>query len=405
MNNIKLSDYDYILPEEKIAKYGITTRDKAKLLKYENGEIEDHIFRDLADNLPAKSTLFFNDTKVVQARLFFSTNTGAKVEIFLLNPVDQTLSFEQAMALQNQAVFECIIGNLKRWKNHEILIKKINLNGTIIKLKSALIDRKLKHVVFSWQSTKINFFNIIEAIGHTPLPPYFNRPDIADDRQRYQTVYSKLPGAVAAPTAGLHFTDNLLDKIKEKGIHQEYLTLHVGAGTFQPIKSENVSSHPMHSEQIILTQKNLQAVISSAYIIAVGTTALRTLESAYWFGVLLLENNNSEFHIEKLLPYKYGKELPSKRKAFSAILDYMQSRLINKIIGHTEIFILPGYKFRVCNGLITNFHQPGSTLILLIAAFVGENWQKIYRHALSSDYNFLSYGDSSLLLRPNNEDG
>ena len=400
MNKIKLSDYNYILPDDKIAKHGIKVRDQAKLLKYKNGKIKDHTFADLADQLPASSTLFFNDTKVVPARLFFTTKTGAKIEIFLLNPLDRTMSFEQAMTQQNQVVFECIIGNLKKWNNNEILSTYIKISGATYYLKIELIDRTNNQVFFYWESPEINFIDIIESIGHTPLPPYLNRPDEVEDKLRYQTVYSKFSGAVAAPTAGLHFTEKVLAKIRAKGVKQEYLTLHVGAGTFRPIKAENVSDHPMHSEQIILSRKNLHAILNSKYIIAVGTTALRTLESTYWFGVLLLKNSNSEFLIDKLLPYHYQGNLPSVTLSLNTVLDYMKAKSLHKIIGQTEIFIIPGYEFSICKGLITNFHQPGSTLILLIAAFIRSDWSKVYNHALLHDYKFLSYGDSSLLFRP-----
>jgi len=399
VNNIKLSDYLYDLDEEKIAKYGINKRDQSKLLKYENGEIEDHVFSEIADLLPANSILFFNDTRVVQARLFFTTITGAKIEIFLLNPADSSRLFEQAVGQQNQVTFECIVGNLKKWKNHEILHENITLNKSEISLSVELISRAKNHVAFSWNNTKIDFTEIIEAIGHTPIPPYLKRPDEAKDKHRYQTVYSRIPGAVAAPTAGLHFTKKVLSEIGKMGIKKEYLTLHVSAGTFKPIKDENIYAHPMHKEKVFLTKSNLLAALNSQLIIAVGTTALRTLESAYWFGVKLLDDENSNFNIEKLLPYEYLGEPPTKKAAFTAILNYMETHKLEQICGQTEIFILPGYKFSVCNGLITNFHQPGSTLILLIAAFVGKNWRKIYQHAISNDYKFLSYGDSSLLLR------
>jgi len=400
VSNIKLSDYLYDLPDKQIAKYGIVQRDQSKLLKYSNGKIENYSFSQIADLIPSNSTMFFNNTKVIQARLFLKRKTGAKIEVFLLAPANNKVLLDEALTQHNQVVFKCMIGNLKKWRDGEILEEIITIDKQKIKLKVALHDRIREHVNFSWEPEEITFYDILEVIGHTPLPPYLNRPDEAKDRLRYQTVYSKLPGAVAAPTAGLHFTDKILASLKAKGIRQEYLTLHVSAGTFKPIKDEEVSKHPMHSEQIFLTHDNLEAILSSEYIIAVGTTAMRTMESAYWYGVQIIQDNNANFQLNKLVPYDYDNiDLPSMQTSISAVLEHMKRGNLQKITGHTEIFILPGYKFKVCNGLVTNFHQPGSTLILLVAAFVGKNWRIIYRNALSKNYKFLSYGDSSLLLR------
>jgi S-adenosylmethionine:tRNA ribosyltransferase-isomerase len=293
-----------------------------------------------------------------------------------------------------------MIGNLKKWQEGEILIQEIAFNDHIVGLSVCLTNKAKKQVTFSWDDELLNFGGILEAIGHTPLPPYIKRADEKEDKLRYQTVYSKAPGAVAAPTAGLHFTNNVLTALKDKGIKDEYLTLHVSAGTFQPIKEEVVTNHPMHSEQIILTKENLKSILSAPYIIAVGTTALRTLESVYWYGVQLLLSSKTDFHIDKLVPYTYqNHNLPSVKQAIKKVLNHMQDSSLDSIKGDTEIFIMPGYEFKICQGLITNFHQPGSTLILLVAAFIGDDWREIYKNALSNNYRFLSYGDSTVLLK------
>ena len=400
MKNIKLADYNYQLPANKIATHGLQQRDQSKLLKYQHGSISHHKFFEITDLLPPDATLFFNNTKVVQARLILKRNTGAVIEVFLLSPADPNLSIYDTMNFTKDVSYSCMIGNLKKWQEGENLNQTMVINGLSVDLKVCLTNKNRKQVEFSWDVESITFGDILETIGHTPLPPYINRPDEKEDKFRYQTVYSKTPGAVAAPTAGLHFTNNVLASIKKRGIKAEYLTLHVSAGTFQPIKEEMVANHPMHSEQIIITKDNLNRILKSRYTIAVGTTALRTLESTYWFGVQLLLTSKTTFHIDKLAPYTYqSQDLPSVNKAIKQVLEFMNSNDLNTIKGDTEIFIMPGYQFKVCQGLITNFHQPGSTLILLVAAFVGPDWQKIYNSALTNEYRFLSYGDSTILLR------
>ena len=403
MKNIKLSDYIYTLPPEKIASYGLEQRDQSKLLLYHGGQIQHRHFFQIPELLPSEASLFFNNTKVIQARLILKRKTGAIIEVFLLAPADSKLSIYDTLNYTKNVDYKCMIGNLKKWKEGEILREKISINGVQIEIECQLLDKFNNLVRISWDNPKMTFGEMIDNIGHTPLPPYIKRPDEDNDKQRYQTVYSRFPGAVTAPTAGLHFTNEILKSLAEEGISSEQLTLHVSAGTFQPIKDENVTDHPMHSEQIILTEQNLKGIINSKYTIAVGTTAMRTLESTYWYGVQLLLENNTLFHIEKLAPYQHKKEnLPDLDQSIQAILDHMDKNNLRSIKGDTEIFIIPGYEFKVCNGLITNFHQPGSTLILLVAAFIGENWQNIYKEALEKNYRFLSYGDSSLLLRQQN---
>ena len=400
MKNIKLADYNYKLPTSKIAIHGLLQRDQSKLLKYQHGSISHHKFFEITNLLPPNATLFFNNTKVVQARLILKRKTGAVIEVFILSPADKNLTIYDTINYTSEVSYECMIGNLKKWQEEEDLEEEFEINGRPVNLKVRLINKDRKHVRLSWDNKTITFGEILEAVGHTPLPPYIKRADEKEDKLRYQTVYSKTPGAVAAPTAGLHFTNSVLNSLKDSGIKSEYLTLHVSAGTFQPIKEETVANHPMHSEQIIVTKDNLSSLLAGEYIIAVGTTALRTLESTYWFGVQLLRSTKTEFHIDKLAPYAYqNQDLPSVNKAIKQVLEHMQNKNLDSIEGDTEIYIMPGYEFKVCQGLITNFHQPGSTLILLVAAFIGEDWRKIYNTALNNEYRFLSYGDSTLLLK------
>jgi S-adenosylmethionine:tRNA ribosyltransferase-isomerase len=400
VKNIELADYTYQLPQDKIAKYGLAQRDHSKLLYYRKNQIAHHNFHQLPDLLPPQSTLFFNNTKVIQARLKLKRNTGAIIEVFLLSPDAPQETILSTLESTEPVVYHCMIGNLKKWKDNEILTEEISINNRIITLKAQLLDRKAMVVKFSWNDAQTKFSDIIDHVGHTPLPPYLNRSDEPEDKERYQTVYSQNPGAVAAPTAGLHFTNEILEKLAAQGTTMSHLTLHVSAGTFQPIKVDKITDHPMHSERVIINRKNVEDVISAKTVVAVGTTALRTLESSYWYGVQLLITDNPEFNIAKLTPYDIDEvELPSRKVAFEAILAYMDEYNFSEISGETEIFIFPGYDFKVCDALITNFHQPGSTLILLIAAFVGENWRKIYQEALKNNYRFLSYGDSSLLIK------
>jgi S-adenosylmethionine:tRNA ribosyltransferase-isomerase len=291
-----------------------------------------------------------------------------------------------------------MIGNLKRWKEGEILKGRVIIKGEECILSAALLDWEKKSVEFKWTGENIPFVSIVEASGEVPLPPYLNRKATAEDKPRYQTVYSQKEGAVAAPTAGLHFTEETLEKLSENGVKQAFLTLHVSAGTFQPIKKENVMEHEMHSEQMVIDLETITKLTEQeGKIVAVGTTSMRTLESLYWFGVKLLHDPNTQFLIPKLYPYGFDTQLPTRKESLLAIRKYMENKGLQEITGATEIFIMPGYDFRVCDGLITNFHQPASTLILLVAAYTKGQWRKIYEEALQQDYRFLSYGDSNLL--------
>lgn len=397
-----LDKYTYDLPENRIAKYPLAERDSSKLLKYENGKISHHQFKDIASLIPQGSLLFFNNTKVIAARLFFYKESGAKIEIFLTEPIAPSNDFQLILKAKNTCNWKCMIGNAKKWKNDDLSMT-IEVDGRHIIVKARLLDRGQGLVKFSWEGTS-EFLDIIEAGGKVPLPPYLNREAEKEDKDRYQTVFSALEGAVAAPTAGLHFTDSILDTFKGQGIKSDYLTLHVSAGTFRPIKESDFTKHPMHNEKVFVNKKNIENLLAAeGHIIPVGTTAMRTLESTYWYGVKLLTNEDAGFHIDKMIAYESSpNNHPTRQESLEAILKKMNNEGLTQISGETEIFIYPGYDFKICSGLCTNFHQPGSTLILLVAAFIGEDWKKVYRTALDNEYRFLSYGDTSLLFRPSN---
>ncbi len=394
-----LEDYLYDLPDEKIAKYPLAQRDQSRLLKYEQGTISHHQFQQAAQLVPQNSLLVFNNTKVIAARLYFFKPTGAKIEIFLTDPVAPHADVQLTLKATKACTWKCIIGNAKKWKN-DTLILPIDLpDGKAIQVSAVLTDRENGLVTFEWPG-EWTFLDIIELAGKVPLPPYLNREAEQHDKDRYQTVFSKHEGAVAAPTAGLHFTDQIIADMESRGITTDYLTLHVSAGTFRPIKEKDFTNHPMHNEKIVVNRQNIENLLHArGPVIAVGTTAMRTLESTYWYGAALLHNPNAPFHIEKNAPYTTpASEHASKDEALKAILKKMDECGADSLSGETEIFIYPGYDFKLCNGLFTNYHQPGSTLILLVAAFIGDSWKKVYQEALENDYRFLSYGDTSLLL-------
>ena len=405
MPDIHLEAYDYDLPDERIARFPLEKRDHARLLQYRQGKIKDEVFYKLPDLLPSGSQLFFNNTKVIPARLFFQKSAteqgpGANIEIFLLNPVEPSNIIGEAMIAKDTCTWHCMVGNQKKWKEGQVLERSLKVGQVDLLLRAEQQDREKKTVKFSWDAPEVNFVDIVEAAGQVPLPPYLKREATDQDRPRYQTVYSEKEGAVAAPTAGLHFTPEVLQQLEDKGFQQHYLTLHVSAGTFQPIKEKDIRQHPMHSEQVLLSRTNVESLAyAEGPIIAVGTTSLRTLESLYWYGVMLGQNPEATFKVPKLIAYETAQEhILSRKSAMEAVLSYMDRKQMDQLMGETEIFIFPGYQFRVVEGLITNFHMPKSTLILLIAALVGEDWRRVYEHALDNDYRFLSYGDSSLLL-------
>lgn len=390
---ISIQEYTYELPEGRIAFQPLAQRDESKLLVYRSGEIEHQVFKDLASFLPEKSLLIFNDTKVIPARLHFQKESGAEIEIFLLNPIAPEKLLAITMLSKNKCTWQCTIGNLKRWKGGQALSKT---NGDVV-LTASLINRSEGIVEFTWAGDQ-TFSEVISEAGVTPLPPYIKRAAAQEDLTRYQTIYSHHEGAVAAPTAGLHFTDRVFKSLQQKEIEHDFLTLHVSAGTFQPVKVDNVLEHTMHYEQVSISKQLIDSLLDSGKTpIAVGTTSMRTLESLYWFGVKLTGDPKAIFNITQTDPY----ELPSSittQAALEAVVKYLTTNGLSSATGTTSIFIYPGYQFRICKGLITNFHQPGSTLMLLVAAFIGKNWKEVYEQALGNNYRFLSYGDSSLLL-------
>ncbi len=393
---IDINQYKYELPAERIALHPLAERDQSNLLVYQDGAIEHARFLQLSNYLPENSILFFNNTKVIPARLHFVKDTGALIEIFLLHPIAPSPIVALAMEATGQAHWQVVIGNAKRW-NGQTLSRK---SGTT-KLNVNLIDREQSIVSFDWEPREKTFAEVISSLGVTPLPPYLKREVEASDRERYQTIYSKHDGAVAAPTAGLHFTDRVFKSLSEKKIQTDFVTLHVSAGTFQPVKVENAWEHVMHEEQIHITKANVSNLLQhDRKVVAVGTTSLRTLESLYWYGVKLETNPSAEFVIGQRDPYSDLKHI-DREKAFENVWKKMERDGVDTIQGETAIYLIPGYRFLTADALITNFHQPGSTLMLLIAAFIGEDWRKVYQQALDNNYRFLSYGDSSLLYRSN----
>ncbi len=401
---IRLEDYQYDLPEARIAQHPLTKRDEAKLLHYQKGKITHHQFFELPNLLRNDALLVFNNTKVIPARLYFRKATGALIEIFLIEAVNPN-----QLSLMTQAgspvVWKCMIGNKKRWKNGEILQNSLQIEEKLITLEAHLIDEETQTVALYWNEAAMNFLKVLEHFGNLPLPPYLKRAVNFEDQQQYQTVYSKQEGAVAAPTAGLHFTEEVLNELYQKEIPSLFITLHVGGGTFQPIKTEKITAHTMHLEQMIFSLENIKALRhqQNKTLVAVGTTSVRALESLYWFGVKLNQAQDKQekvpFFIEKLFPYQVPLRAQiSLEESLAAVEAYMEKHQLDELVGETEIFIFPSYAFKVCKGLITNYHLPSTTLILLIAAFIGEDWRKVYREALANEYRFLSYGDSSLLM-------
>ncbi len=395
-----IEQYSYDLPDERIARFPLDERDASRLLIWKNGQITHSFFKHMPILVPENALLVFNNSKVIPARMLFEKKTGAKIEIFLLEPGLSEADISTVMKKRGTCVWKCLIGNRKRWKPGEVLYKAMNINNQNITLSAIRPPDQSDEVRFEWPGS-IPFNELIDAMGQTPLPPYLKRAALPSDRERYQTIYSEKDGAVAAPTAGLHFTPKVLLELKNRGVRQEFLTLHVSAGTFRPVKEADFRRHEMHSEQISIAASSLETILMhQGPVIAVGTTSLRILESLYWMGVKVLEKQTDPFRIEKLFPYwKNQKELPSSIESLSALKEYMANGYIDPLQAQTEIFIFPGYEFKICRGLITNFHMPRSTLLLLIAAFTDDDWKKIYAEAMSLNYRFLSYGDSSLLLK------
>lgn len=403
IKDIQIKDFNYPLPDERIAKHPLTQREQCKLLVYQNGDIQDLRFYDVPRLLPQQSMLVYNNTRVINARLRFQKpNAGAIIEIFCLEPIAPR-DYAQVFQTTNQCSWLCFVGNSKRWKAGS-LTQVVNVNGCEVELAATRGEQKGNafEIIFSWNNDNITFASLLEAIGEIPIPPYLNRNTEESDSADYQTVYSHIEGSVAAPTAGLHFTDEVLAECDRQGISRRELTLHVGAGTFQPVKSESIGEHDMHTEFISVEKSLLVDLIkANGNVIAVGTTSVRTLESLYYIGITLLNNpdaNEEELRVKQWAPYQQDYTI-STADALQAIIDHLDRNGIDRYIGSTQIMIAPSFKFRVIRGMITNFHQPQSTLLLLVSAFVNGNWKAIYDYALSHDYRFLSYGDSSLLLR------
>ena len=403
IKEIRIEDFDYPLPDERIAKYPLTERDHSNLLHWQNGKIEQLHFYDLPDTLTRNDLLVYNNTKVIQARLHFQKETGAIIEIFCLephSPSDYNLVFQE----NKSCVWKCLVGNSKKWKEGA-LKQTMYIKDILFQLEATRIESEnegMSHLVrFEWDNEDILFSDILAHFGELPIPPYLNRATEEKDKETYQTVYSKIDGSVAAPTAGLHFTMDVLRRLALNGIREDEITLHVGAGTFQPVKSEEIGGHPMHREIISIGKSTIEDLIASeGHIVAVGTTSVRTLESLYYLGCrIALNPDNPDLMVEQWEPYENNYTLTTQ-EALQNIIDYLNHNHLSALNAATRIMIVPSFQFRIVNKIITNFHQPKSTLLLLISAFVGiDRWRKIYDFAMENGFRFLSYGDSSLLER------
>lgn len=402
IKEIQIEDFNYDLPDERIAKYPVSQRDHSQLLIYRHGKCSTRHFYDIHEELQHGDLLIYNNTKVIQARLHFQKDTGATVEIFCLEPhtpSDYVLVFQTT----SQCEWECLVGNSKKWKEGT-LSAYVTIKNEVIELTAERLSREegMSNIIrFSWDNSNFTFGELLEHFGELPIPPYLNRSTEPSDLQTYQTVYSRVEGSVAAPTAGLHFTKEVLRNLVLLGVQEDEVTLHVGAGTFQPVKSETIGDHPMHKETISVRKQTIELLIKNlGHIVAVGTTSVRTLESLYYIGLQLLKGNSEhEIMVDQWEPYNNEQEEVAVETALQAIVDHLSSHHLPSLEAETRIIIVPSYKFKIVNKLITNFHQPKSTLLLLISAFVGEeNWRTIYDYALANNYRFLSYGDSSLLI-------
>ena len=401
--HIQIKDFNYNLPDERIAKFPLAKRDNSKLLLYRHGEVTEDVFHNIAQYLPKGALMVFNNTKVIQARLHFRKETGALIEVFLLEPY-MPADYEQMFQTTGHCSWLCMIGNLKKWKEGT-LKRTFDVKGKEVTLVAERKEdvHKSYRVDFSWDASDVSWAELLDAVGELPIPPYLNRETQESDKTTYQTVYSKIQGSVAAPTAGLHFTPEVLADIDRHGIDREELTLHVGAGTFKPVKSEEIQDHEMHTEYICVHRQTLEKLIRhEAKAIAVGTTSVRTLESLYYIGVKLektLDLSEEELHVCQWEPYENAVAKPiTPIKAIENILAYLDKHGLSALHASTQIIIAPGYEYNIVKMLVTNFHQPQSTLLLLVSAFVHGDWHKIYDYALAHDFRFLSYGDSSLLI-------
>jgi len=405
--NLSISDFDYSLPEEKIAVYPLKKRDESKLLVYKNGIISEDIYRNIVNHLPENSFLIFNDTKVIKARMLFKKITGTVIEIFCLEPYEKINDYAVVLAKKKSVRWKCMIGGAGKWKE-KFLEKEMKINNEKIVLKAALIEKLSDAYVaeLSWNPGNYSFAEIIDHAGETPLPPYIKRKAEESDSETYQTIYSAHEGSVAAPTAGLHFTKEIFSSLKKKNIDTGFVTLHVGAGTFKPVKSASMGGHEMHAEWIDVSTNFIEQLIQnlSNEVFCVGTTSVRTVESLYWMGLKTFLNPQIEFESLKIEQWEvYEKELFSQnisaKDCLTSLLNYLTNKKLDRFFIQTQIIIAPGYPFKIIDGMVTNFHQPKSTLLLLVAAMIGKKWKEIYEYALLHEFRFLSYGDGCLIYR------
>jgi len=403
VQNINISEYDYPLPDERIAKYPLAERDASKLLVLKGASLQEDHFRNIGNYLPEKSVLVFNETKVVRARLQFVKDSGAAIEVFCLEPITGNGDYQLAFSAGSPVEWHCLVGNSRRWKDG-LLSMPLNIKGKDVVLKAERIEKTDAYSVirFSWEPEEISFAEVLEHAGEIPLPPYLHREAEPSDRDRYQTVFAKYEGSVAAPTASLHLTKPLIAKLKEQGHTIEEVTLHVGAGTFRPVATDTIGEHEMHSESIIVKRQCIEHLHENIgrTIIPVGTTSMRTIESVYWIGVMMLEQGFEErnLHVNQWFPYQDRTALPSAKESLEAIMKYLDMHHLDALHATTALMIAPSCPIMITKALITNFHQPKSTLLLLVSALIGEKWKEAYKFALEHDFRFLSYGDSCLFI-------
>ncbi|OYT12443.1 MAG: S-adenosylmethionine tRNA ribosyltransferase [Bacteroidetes bacterium 4572_112] len=401
--DISIADYNYPLPDDRIAQHPVAQRDKSKLLISNNGDIQESVFENIADFLPKDSLIVYNNTKVIRARMQFRKPTGAKIEIFILEPLSPTVEIQNSFSVTAQCEWKCLVGGAKKWKQGELSLE-MEYNGarfTVYAEKAETIGNSFR-IKFRWEPVELTFSDVLIATGSIPLPPYMKRDTEQEDVKRYQTIYAKHQGSVAAPTAGLHFTTEVEKSLANKGIKNNYVSLHVGAGTFKPVSAEKIEGHEMHTEQVVIQKQLVEDLLqySDKKIIAVGTTTTRSLESIYWYGVQLLQDMSTSFHIKQWDPYdnEFAKYVTVER-SLKAVIEYMDANNIEELHGDTQIIIAPSYEYKIVDILITNFHQPKSTLLLLVSAFYGEQWKESYDYALDNEFRFLSYGDSCLFFK------
>ena len=402
--SVFIKDYSYTLASDRIAKYPLANRDLSKLLIYQRGKISEDIFKNICQYIPSESYLVFNKTKVIQARILFKKQTGGVVEIFCLEPHSQYNNISTAMQQTKKVWWHCLVGGASKWKHGQILEKKIKTELHEITLHAAYLEKEKDNFIieFSWKPDQLNFADVLIHTGAIPLPPYIKRLVEERDTERYQTIYADDEGSVAAPTAGFHFTERIFNTLQEKNILYDFMTLHIGAATFKPVKTDNFYDHEMHAEFISITRSSIENLVKnlSRKIVAVGTTSLRTLESLYWLGVKAYLNEGiqpSYFHLYQWESYELSKNTIPAAEALKYLLSWMKNNKIERLHTKTALMIVPGYNTHITNGLITNFHQPDSTLLLLVAALIGNDWKRVYDYALQNDFRFLSYGDGSLL--------